>query len=801
MKFSLSWLKEHIETTASLSEITSKLTMIGHEVEKITDRSIGLEKFKVAKVISATQHPNADRLKVCEIDDGSNIYSVVCGAPNARAGIKGVFAESGSYIPGTDLLLKVSDIRGVSSNGMLLSERELGISDEHAGIIELEESAPVGAKAVRVMKLDDPVIEVAITPNRGDCLGVRGIARDLAASGLGKLTPLKYNPVKGVFKSPIDIKLNLPKKDKRLCPYFVGRYIRDVQNTDSPDWLKEKLLAIGLRPISALVDITNLMTFEFGRPFHVFDTKFLDGNIDVRLASKGEKILALNGKEYELDEKMCVIADDTGVQSIGGIIGGELSGCSYDTRDIFLECAYFDPVSTAKTGRKLQINSDARFRFERGVDPAFLIKASEIATQLIIDLCGGQASEIIESGNEPEWEQRLILHPNRVKLLTGVEINEEQITNILTNLGFMVEKHNSQFSVTVPSWRRDIIDEPCLVEEIVRIFGFEKIPSTPIILTKMFQEIPMEPIQKRHMHVRRILAQQGLVETVTYSFMSSNDAELFGEIKPELRLVNPISTDLNVMRPSILPNLINAAKRNSDHANEGIALFELGPQFHDDTPEGELIVASGLRAGTIGERHWLEPRRQVDAYDAKADILNVLREVWGKTEQLQVRKGAPSWYHPGKSGVIQLGPKNILGFFGEINPKVLQKINAVGPISAFELFIGNIPLPKTEKSATKPHLELPQFHKVDRDFCFIVKQEVNASDIIFAAKESDKNLISQVRLFDVFAGGSIVGGKKSIAINVTLQPKAKTLTDKEIDGISNSIVQNVNRRTGGVLRD
>jgi len=800
MKFTLSWLKEHLQTDASLDQITERLTMVGLEVETVTKRGEGLESFVVGHVIEATQHPDADRLRVCRVDTGTETVELVCGAPNARTGMKGVFAPSGSYIPGTGITLKPTEIRGVVSNGMLLSEREMGLSDEHDGIVDLDQDAPTGERAIDVMGLDDPIIEIAITPNRGDCLGVRGIARDLAASGIGSLKPLTNGPVPGTFKSPIDVTLDFDDANKNACPMFVGRYIRGVQNGESPGWLKDKLLAVGLRPISALVDITNLLTMDLCRPLHVFDVSKVEGNIHVRLGRPGEKLMALNGSEYAVDETMCAVADDQRVEALGGIIGGEHSGCTETTTDVFLECAYFDPIRTATTGRKLQVISDARFRFERGVDPAFLINGAEIATRLILDLCGGEPSELVVAGGEPEWARELTLRPARVKQLGGVDVPQNEIERILLVLGFEVSGDSDELSVSVPSWRSDIVGEACLVEEVVRIFGYDKIPVVPVHPDGALPLPALLTNQRRHSQARRVLAGRGMIEAVTYSFLSSDSAKLFGGVDESLKLVNPISSDLDVMRPSVLPNLLDAAKRNANYGVDGIALFEVGPQFAGDKPGDEIFVASGIRVEKIGDRNWAENARPVDAFDAKADAFAVLADLNVATGNLQAVTDAPAWYHPGRSGSLKLGPKNTLAHFGEIHPGILRKLGLKGPIAGFEIYVDSLPQPKAKKSAAKPKLELSPFQQVKRDFAFVVDESTEAGALSRAAMGADKKLISDVKIFDVFVGGNLGEGKKSIAINVTLQPTKGTMTDAEIEIVADAIVANVHKQTGGVLR-
>ena len=800
MKFTVGWLKEHLDTQATLNQIVEKLTMVGLEVEKVTDRAKGLETFVVGYVVEAKQHPNADRLRVCQVDTGTEKVELVCGAPNAKTGMRGVFAPGGSYIPGTNITLKPTEIRGVMSNGMLLSEREMGISDEHDGIIELNENAKIGDRVVDVMGLNDPIIEIAITPNRGDCLGVRGIARDLAAAGLGALKPLANGPVPGTFKSPVQVHLNFDEATKSACPHFVGRYIRGVQNGESPQWLKDKLLAIGLRPISALVDITNLLTMDLGRPLHVFDVAHLDGDVQARMAKPGEKLLALNGKEYTLGADMCVIADNSKVEALGGVMGGEASGCTETTTDVYVECAYFDPIRTATTGRKLQVISDARFRFERGVDPAFLETGMEIATRLIMDLCGGEPSEIVNAGTEANWKRDIALRPERIKTLGGIDIPLEEIERILIVLGFGVGGDNGLFKVAIPSWRSDIVGEACLVEEVVRIYGFDKIPVVPVRADSGLPQNALLADQKRHSQARRVLAKRGMVEAVTYSFLSNADADLFGGAPDSVKLVNPISSDLDVMRPSLLPNLLNAANRNAARGMNSVAMFEVGPQFKGDLPEDQLIIAAGIRTNQIGSKHWNQGPRTVDVFDAKADALAVLVDLGAPAARLQAIAEAPAWYHPGRSGALCLGPKNKLAYFGEIHPGLLKRMGIKGQVIGFEIFVDALPKPKAKSSARKPHLILPQLHAVDRDFAFVVNDDVAASAIINAAIGTDKKLITNVSLFDVFSGGNLGEGKKSIAISVTMQPIEQTLTDAEIDAVATKIIANVTKSTGGSLR-
>ncbi len=796
MKFTLSWLKDHLETDASLDDIAKRLTMLGLEVESVSDRAAGLESFVVGEVTKAEKHPDADKLQVCTVNTGTATMQVVCGAPNARTGMKGVFAAVGAYVPGIDVTLKKAKIRGVESSGMLLSEREIGLSDEHDGIIDLPESAEVGASAVEALGLNDVVIEIAITPNRGDCLGVRGIARDLAASGMGHMKVMSTDPVPGAFKSPISV----TTADESVCPQFVGRMVRGITNQQSPKWMRERLLAIGLRPISALVDITNYVTFDLGRPLHVFDADKVKGNINVRLATNGEKFLALDGNEYELDDEICVIADDNGPEALGGVMGGEASGCSEGTTSVFIESAIFDPIRTAATGRKLNIISDARFRFERSVDQAFAAPGIEIATRLVLEICGGEPSEITTAGAEPKWQRDIKFRPDRVKQLVGVKVGRDEMVRILSVLGFGVSGDGDEWTVSIPSWRADIVAEPCIVEEIIRVYGYDRIPAVSLPRDGALPKPALTQEQALRSSIRRTLAARGMVEAVTYSFMPSTDADLFGVVVDAVRLVNPISSDLDVMRPSILPNLLAAIGRNDARGFADGKLFEVGPQFSGDGSDDQELAASGVRSGAAAPRNWQEAARKVDAFDAKADAMAVIAAFGIDVKKAQITDAAPSWYHPGRSGAIQLGPQNVLAHFGEIHPGVLKKMNIKGPVAGFEVHLGALPKPKAKKSQQRPMLRLSALQPVERDFAFVVDGATPAADVQRAAASADKKLIVEARVFDLFEGKSVGEGKKSLAVEITLQPVQKTLTDEEIDAVGKKVVAAVAKATGGVLR-
>jgi len=806
MKFTLAWLRDHLDTQADVGTIGATLTMLGLEVESVEDRAKALAPFTVAYVKEAKKHPNADKLSVCLVDTGQETVQVVCGAPNARAGMKGVFAPAGSHIPGTNLDLKKGVIRGVESNGMLVSMREMGLGDDHTGIIELPEDAPVGAPFARLLGLDDPVIDVAITPDRADCLGVRGVARDLAAAGIGALRATYYDPIEGRFDSPILWKRDLPHDQQKACPFVAGRYFRKIKNGPSPKWLQDRLTAIGLRPISALVDITNYVTFDLGRPLHVFDARKLAGDLTMRFARAGESILALDGKTYTLDDSMTVIADKAQVHGIGGIMGGELSGCTPDTTDVFLEVALFDPVRTAASGRKLGIESDARYRFERGLDPQSAVWGAEVAARLILELCGGETSHVVSAGDVPRLDRRLTLRPERIMGLGGLALPPVDAKQILESLGFAVNAIDGVLRCDVPSWRADVEGEADLVEEVLRVHGFDRIPPVPMQLQTALPEPAITPAQRRVTMAKRTLAAHGLTEAVTYSFMDGRIAGRFtlGNRAP-VPLANPISADLDVMRPSILPNLLQAAARNAARGFGDVALFEVGPQYADDTPEGQALMATGLRVGNSHPRHWAEKPRTADAFDAKADATALLAVLGAPVDNLQATTDAPAWYHPGRSGVLRLGA-TVLAHFGELHPRVLRQLDVRGTAVGFELFLDRLPQPKSkgkgqgQSSAARPLLQASPYQPVERDFAFVVDADTPAEKLLRAAKGADKTLIQSVTLFDLFEGGALGAGKKSLAFSVTLQSADHTLTEQEIAGASEKIVAAVAKATGGTLR-
>jgi phenylalanyl-tRNA synthetase beta chain len=806
MKFTLSWLKDHLETTASLDEIVETLTRIGLEVEDVEDKAKTLAPYKVAYVISAEQHPNADRLRVCMVDTGEGApIQVVCGAPNARTGMKSVFAPPGTYIPGKNITLGVGTIRGVESAGMLCSAAELEISDDHDGIIDLPENAPVGVPYAAYAGLDDPVIEINLTPNRPDCTSIHGIARDLAAAGLGTLKGDTVPSVGGKGACPVSVTLDFASGDERLCPAFALRLVRGVKNGPSPDWMQRRLLSIGLRPINALVDITNYMTFDRGRPLHVFDARKVKGNLTVRRAKDGEEVLALDGRTYKLDSGNVVIADESGVESIAGIMGGEHSGCDETTTDVLIESALWDPLNIAQSGRKLGIITDARYRFERGVDPAFTVPGLDLATEMVVDLCGGEPTEAVVAGNVPDNRLVVEFPWSEVPRLSGLDVTPAESEEILRKLGFGVQGSGERVSVTAPPWRPDIDGKADLVEEVIRIAGVDRIEPQPLPRIEAAVAKPiLTLIQKRTRLARRSLAVRGLVEAVTWSFIAKSEAELFGGSDALLALANPIASDLSDMRPSLLPGLLKAAQRNADRGFGDVALFEVGQTFASDQPEGQSIKAAAVRRGMaraegVG-RHWDGGAQSVDAFDAKADVMALLGTLGIPAGGLQVVAGGPAWFHPGRSATLQFGPKNVVGAFGEIHPKVLKALDLKGPLVAFELNLDALPPPKAKPTKMKPKLVLSDFQPITRDFAFVVGRSVAAGDIVKAAQAAERQLIVGVDVFDVYEGTGIDPDKKSVAIAVTLQPTEKTLTDTEIEAVSAKIVGEVSKKTGAILR-
>ncbi|WP_101065475.1 phenylalanine--tRNA ligase subunit beta [Roseovarius salinarum] len=798
MKFTLSWLKDHLETDATVAEIAETLTDIGLEVEDVQDPAERLAGFTLGRVTKADKHPDADKLTVCQVETAEGMQQIICGAPNARQGITAVIASPGTYVPGIDTTIGVGKIRGVESHGMMCSEREMELSDEHEGIIELP-SGEVGQRFSDWLARNDPakvdpVIEIAITPNRPDALGVRGIALDLAARGLGTMKPAPEASVPGTFPSPIGVSID---DDTRQggCFLFAGRMIRGVTNGPSPEWLQDRLRAIGLRPISALVDITNFFTYDRNRPLHVFDAARVAGDLRVHRAKGGETLQALDEREYTFAPGMVVISDDTGVESIGGIMGGEHTGCTEETVDVFLEAALWDHVQIAETGRALKIHSDARYRFERGVDPEFNMPGLELATRMILDLCGGEASEVVTAGEVPDVSRAYRLDTDRVQSLVGMEIPADEQRATLEALGFRLEGDMAH----VPSWRPDVMGEADLVEEVARIASLTRLEGRPMPRAQVGVPKPvLSPLQKRETNARRTAAALGYNECVTYSFIDSTAAALFGGGGDDTMLANPISSEMSHMRPDLLPGLLQAAARNQARGQTDLALFEVGHAFHGGEPEDQRLQVSGLLVGRTGPKDVHGTSRTVDLYDAKADAEAVLSAI-GAPAKVQILRGAADWWHPGRHGKICLGPKKVLGVFGELHPKVSRALDVKGPAVGFTIWPAEVPQPR-RSGATRAALQISDLQPVERDFAFVVDAEVEAAALVNAAAGADKQLIENVRVFDEFVGGSLGENKKSLAITVRLQPHEKTLKDADIEAVSRKIVEKVEKATGGVLR-
>ncbi|MBV9929594.1 MAG: phenylalanine--tRNA ligase subunit beta [Alphaproteobacteria bacterium] len=791
MKFTLSWLKDHLDTDAPLATIVETLTRIGLEVEGVENPAEALAPFTIARVLTAERHPQADKLQVLSVDAGAGEpIQVVCGAPNARAGLVGVFGAPGAYVPGSDMTLKVAAIRGVESRGMMCSVRELQLGDEHDGIIELPADAPVGAAFAPWAGLDDPVIDVAVTPNRQDCMGVHGIARDLAAAGLGRLRDIAVEPVVPRFDMPIEIRI----EDAQGCPAFAGRVLRGVRNGPSPAWLQQRLKAVGQRPISALVDMTNYVMLSYGRPLHVYDLAKLSGAIVARKARDGEEVLALNGKTYRLDSTMTVIADDAGVHDIGGIMGGEHSGVTEATRDILIECAWFDPASIARTGQKLGLTSDARSRFERGVDPAFLLPGIEIATALAVALAGGEASTTVCVGRPPDVGTMVDYRPQRTRELGGVEVPEQRQKDILRRLGFQV-RDGETWQVTAPSWRRDVDGSADIVEEIVRIEGYDRIASAPLPRAAGVATSTATPEQLAERRVRRSAAARGLNEAVTWSFIAEAEAAPFGGAA--FALDNPISEDMKAMRPSLLPGLLAAARRNLARGAASVRLFEIGRRYLAD---GERPTLGLVLAGERGARDWRRGKPGgFDAFDAKAEAMALLAAVGARVDNLQALSPASGVYHPGRSARLCLGPKNVLAECGELHPAILKAFDLAGPVVAAEIYLDAIPA-KRASGRTRDAYAPPALQSVTRDFAFLVPQDLPADALLRAVRGADKQAVVDVSLFDVFTGAGVPEGQKSLALEILLQPVEKSFTEEQLKAIADRIVAAA-AKAGARLRD
>lgn len=806
MKFSLSWLKDHLNTSADINQVAAAMTMAGLEVEDIHDPAKALKPFSVAKVIEAARHPNADKLQVLQVDTVDGRKEIVCGAPNARAGMTTIYAPIGAYVPGLGVTLVEKPVRGVVSNGMMCSGAELEIDTDADGILDLSDKLEVGTPAAEVFGAE-PVIDFEVTPNRPDWLGVHGIARDLAAAGLGTFEEKAITPVKGAFPCPITV-----KADGDACAIFSGRVIRGVKNGPSPKWLQDKLKAIGLKPISTLVDITNYMSFDRARPLHVYDlSKLVGTQIIARLghdnpkaegedAHTHEQLIALDGKTYSLTPDMSVISDANGERpiGIGGVMGGESTGVDDNTTDLFLESAWFDPIRTAQTGRATGITSDAQYRFARGVDPEFVVPGLELATQLILDLCGGEASDIVVDGKAPARRPNVSFDPAYVGQLTGLTVSNDEIKRILRALGFALDAQSTGYDVTVPSWRRDVDGKADLVEEVARIHGFNAIPATPLPVVQPRPGGVLTAQQAKARAGRRALAALGYSEAVTWSFMRQDWAKLFGGGDDALLLANPIASELNCMRPTALSNLLEAAGRNAARGLHGAQLFEIGPVYQGLEPGDQKPTVAAIRAPSKA-RHWQNAGEDA-LFALKADLFSLLDAMGAPVASLQLVQGSNAGHwHPGRSARLQLGPKQVVAEFGELHPAVLKAMDLDGAYVGFEIRIDNLPLPKAKSGKSKGALTLSSFMPLTRDFAFLADEAVAASDVVKAVKGADKLLISDARIFDVYRGQGVPDGQKSLAIEVTLQPVDKTLTEPEIEAVAGKVIAAAGK-AGATLR-
>jgi phenylalanyl-tRNA synthetase beta chain len=805
MKFTLSWLKDHLDTAASCEDLATKLSAIGLDVESIEQPARALEPFTIARVIEAKRHPNADKLQICTVDTGSSIVEVVCGAPNAKTGMIGVFAPIGSYIPGTKITLDKRPVRGVVSNGMLVSENELELSEDHTGIIELsgDFASRIGERYIDVLGLGDPVFEVKLTPNRPDCTGVRGIARDLAAAGMGKFKPERtITGVEGTFDCPVAIKLDFPQDARAACPCFAGRYLRGVNNGVSPAWMQRRLKAIGLRPINALVDVTNYISMDRGRPLHVYDADKLSGAIRARLGRAGESFRGLDGKTHAVDATMCVIADERAVLGLGGILGGEDTGCTTATKNVLIECAYFDPLRTAATGRTLGLQSDARYRFERGVDPAFVRPGLDLATAMMLDVAGGTPSKARVAGTPPSAERAIDFSFGSVAKLGGLTLAPEQIRATLQALGFVVDGTGTAAKVAPPSWRPDVHGSADLVEEVVRIAGLDTVPAKAMARASGVARPVLTHAQRRQRHARRVLAARGLVEAITWSFVARDTARHFGGGQDELELANAISSEMTSMRPSLLPGLLAAVARNRNRGFADVALFEVGQAYCGATPKDQFMVASGVRCGaatlTGRGRHWSVATGNAGLFDAKSDVLAILAGLGFDAGRAQLARDAPSWFHPGRSATLRLGPKAVLAQFGELHPDTLRAVDISAPTAVFEVFLDA--LPAGRRVLSRRALVAADLLPVHRDFAFLLPKDVAAGDVIKATLAVDRKLIVAASVFDLFEGPSLGDGMKSLGLEVTLQPTERTLREEEIEALAAKIIAAVRQATGGEIR-
>ncbi|MAP93377.1 MAG: phenylalanine--tRNA ligase subunit beta [Ponticaulis sp.] len=796
MKFTVSWLQDHLHTKSDLADILDAMTKAGLEVESVENPAEALSEFTLAQVKTVEMHPDADKLNVCEVETRDGTLQIVCGAPNVHEGMWTVYAPLGAYVPGLGISLdkKPRKIRGVPSNGMLCSGDELEINGDHDGILDLKGKFTVGQSAAEALDLDDPVIDFEVTPNRPDWLGVLGIARDLAATGLGKFNPAPVKSVSGSFPCPVEVKTEASD----ACPIFAGRVIRGVKNGPSPEWMQARLKSVGINPKNMLVDVTNYISLDRCRPLHVYDVNKLTGGLTARLGREGESFKALDGKDYTATEEICVIADESGVVGFGGVMGGETTGVTEDTTDVFIEAAYFDPLRTARTGRSTGILSDARYRYERGIDPTSNQEGLDLATQLIMDVCGGDASEVVVAGAIPAAMPPVQFNLLDVKRLTGVDVKATEMRTIFKDLGFDVEDAGEAWYLTPPGWRRDMEQSADAVEEIIRIKGYDALPLTSMPAPEGGVSQVLTEYQRRTRTCRRVLAARGFLETVTWSFCSKAEAELFDGGEPELKVDNPVASDLEYMRPSLLPHLIRAAQKNADFGQRNIRLFEAGPIYRGDGPKDQRRYVGGVvRPEQL--RHWSGNELPYDIYDAKGDVFALLEAIGQAPDKLMVMEPTRSFWHPGRAASLRLGPKNTLAHFGEIHPGVLKKMGIDGKLIGFELNLTTIPLPRSVDMKTKPVMKKLDLLPVRRDFAFLIEQAVPARDLEKAAEGAQKSLITNVDVFDVYEGTGIPDGFKSVAIEVTIQPEEATLKDEEIDAIGKKVIKAI-EKLGGTLR-
>jgi len=798
MKFTLSWLKDHLDTNKDLDTIVDTLTNIGLEIENVEDKSKTFNDFTVAEVLKAEQHPDADRLKVCTVKSIDGTFQVVCGAPNARKGMKGIFAPENSFIPGTGLKLKKSKIRGVESCGMLVSEREMGISDEHDGIIEVDAKYSLGEKFVEVFNIDDPIIEINITPNRGDCLSIRGVARDLAAAGIGKLkenTLIKN--IEGTFDSPLQWEKDFKDNEEYICPGVAGRYFKNVTNKESPTWLQQRLKAIGLRPISALVDITNYITYDLGRPLHVYDADKISGNLKMRYAKENESCLTLDEENRKCKSEMIVISDDKQLHGIGGVMGGLESSCSLETKNVFLEVALFDPISVTKTGRQLKLQSDARYRFERGIDPTSIEWGVNAATKMIMDLCGGEVSNTVQTNILQSKQNIIDFNTDKIESLGGVKISKDKQKSILEFLGFNVLEKNNIFKITVPSFRLDIEGQAHIVEEILRIYGFDKIPVSNISDYNIKKNVLSTEL-KSFYKIKRIIANKGYLEAVTWSFMDEKVAKLVSSNVIEIK--NPISSDLNVMRPSNIPNLLHAVNLNKSKLITNGKIFEVGPIFDETLEYKQVNVATAIGYGNAIGKNWNSNDKDINVFDIKSDLMQILKSLNAPIDNLNYETINNKVFHPGKSASLRIG-KNIIANFGELNPILLKSLDIPIAIVAFEIFTDTLAQFQNKKTSTISAFDNNPFQMVERDFAFLFPKSIRANEIINKIKKINKKIINKVSIFDVYEGDKIENESKSIAIRVLLQPQEKTFSDEEIENISKQIIDTIITNFNAILRN